>query len=130
MGHVHLETLRDQLPTVLAGLARWATEDAGCEKAETAEQQAVDTAARALNLAVTADKAGAHDLAASLRVAAAEATAKATAVDDHVRAFEDAAAEADHAVEKLIYAMSEAGAALRQHRDDDRHAEQVGVGGR
>ncbi|MPZ83397.1 MAG: hypothetical protein GEV28_24590 [Actinophytocola sp.] len=112
MVRVHVESLRDQLPSVLAGLDRWAAEDAGCGKAETAKQQAVDVAARALDLAVAAEKAGAYEVAASLRVAAAEATAKATAVDAHVRAFEGATAEADYAAEKLIYIMSETGAAL------------------
>jgi hypothetical protein len=113
MDRVHVEALRDQLPSTLAGLDTWAAEDAGCEKAGAAEQQAGAAAARALDLAAAADRAGSRDLAASLRVAAAEATAKATAVGAHVRAFADATAEADFAVEKLTYAMNKAGAALR-----------------
>ncbi len=68
-------------------------------KAEKARQQTVDMAARALTLAVTADKAEAYDLAASLRAAAA-----------------------DRAVETLKYFMSEIDATLRRRRPDDQGA--------
>src|SRR6266545_4485476 len=58
----HVEAMRDQLPTVLAGLDRWAAEDDGCATAGVAEKRAVDTAARALDLAVAAEGAGAHEV--------------------------------------------------------------------
>lgn len=123
----HVEALRNELPSVLAGLDLRAIEDAECEKAEMAEQRAVDAATRALDLALTAEKAGAFDLAASLRAAAAESTAKATAVNAHVRAFEDATAAADYASEKLNYAVSQANAELRQRRDDQTEYLAAGV---
>ena len=129
MDREHVETLHDQLTSALAGMDQWDAEDIACEKAETAQREAVDVATRALELAVAADQAGAHEQAASLRGAAAEATAKATAVTTQVRAFQDATTEADHTTEKLLFAMSQAGAVLRTHRDGDRPAEQMsGVG--
>lgn len=119
----HLEALREQLPDALAGLDRWAVEEQGCVKAADAEERAIGAAARAVNLAVEAEQAGARDTAASLREAAAEATARAEAANAAVRAFEDAAVEADYAAERLNYVSSEAEAALRGLRDDDRPAE-------
>lgn len=113
MDRTHVEALRDQLPDALAGLDRWTAEDDGCAQAEAAEQRAVHTAARALDLASVVEGVGAHDGAASLRAAVVEASAKAAAADAAVRAFEDAAVEADYATEKLNYATSEAEAALR-----------------
>lgn len=131
MDRQHARALCEQLPSALAGLDRWATENAARETAETAERQAVDLTARALTLAATADRAGAHDQATTLRAAAADTTAKATAVDALVRGFEDATAEADHAAEKLLFAMSETDAALRaDHRPTDQatqpHSSHVG----
>jgi hypothetical protein len=117
MGRVHVEALHKQLPDVLAGLDKWAVEDAGCEKADMARQQAADAAAQALDLALTAEQAGTHAVAGSPRTAAEEATTAATAVDALVRAYEDATAAADHATNKLLYAMSQAHAALSRHRD-------------
>lgn len=107
---------------MLAGLDRWATDDASREKAETARQQVVDTAAQARALAVRADQADDYNLAASLRAAAAETTAKGTAVDASVRAFQSAAMAADHAAEMLEHAISEADAALRRRGRDDQAA--------
>lgn len=108
LARVHVETLRSQLPNALAGMDRWAAEDDACTKAGATEKRAVDTAARALDLATITEAAGAHDLATSLRTAAAEASARAAAVDAAVRAFEEATREADFATEKLIFAMCKA----------------------
>jgi hypothetical protein len=90
----------------------------------------VDAAAQSLDLAVRAEQAGDHDLAESLRKAAAEATAKANAVDTAVTAFESATAEADYAVEGLIGVTRTAGATLRRLRGDDQPAERVESGAR
>ncbi|MPZ85236.1 MAG: hypothetical protein GEV28_34550 [Actinophytocola sp.] len=125
MDRAHVEALRDHLPDVLAGLDRWSAEDAACEQAEVAGGRAVDAAAEALDMAARADAAGAHDVAAPLREAAAEMTAKADAVDAAVRAFGNAAADADYAAERLSYATREAERALCRWRDDDRPAELV-----
>jgi hypothetical protein len=91
-----------------------------------AEQRTMDAAARALDLAVAADVAGAPDVAASLRAAATAASATADAVDAAVGAFESATAEADYAAEKLIDLTGEADDMLRRLRDDGRPAELVG----
>jgi hypothetical protein len=123
LARVHVETLRDHLPGVLAGLDRWAAEDAACEKAEISGRRATDLAAQALDLAVAAEAAEAHELATSLRSAVAEATAKANAVDAAVQAFGHAAADADYASEVLIYATRETEQALGRLQDDDRPAE-------
>lgn len=116
MDRAHVEALRDQLPDALADLDRRVVEDKGCTQAAAAKQRAGQAAARALDLAAAAEKAGALDVARSLRAAASDARASATAADAAVRAFENAAAEADYATEKLNYATSEAEAALRLSR--------------
>lgn len=103
MDREHVEALRDQLPDVLAGLDRWAAEQEGCETAGIAEKRAVDAAARALEVAVAAEQAGAHELAVSLREAAAQASATADAVDATVWAFEAATNEADNAATRLVH---------------------------
>jgi hypothetical protein len=127
MDRVVVESLRDQLPEVLAGLDRWAAEDAGCARAGAAEQRAVNAAAQALDLATAVEAAGGTG-AAALREAAAEVTAKANVVDDAVAAFESATAEADHAAERLAYRTCEAAAALRRLPGSDQPAQPVGGG--
>lgn len=127
MDRVHVEALRDQLPDALAGLDRWVAEDDGCAKAAATEKRAVDAAARALGLAVAAEEAGAHDVAASLRGAAAEASTKAGTVDAAVRTFEDATLEADYATEKLICVVGEVERLLH---NGGRSAERAGSGAR
>ncbi|ALG09288.1 hypothetical protein [Kibdelosporangium phytohabitans] len=107
MGRTHVETMRDQLPQVLAGLDRLAAEDAGCAKARTTQRLASDAAAQALELAATAEAQGAHHVAESLRVAAREAAAKADTVDGAVLAFEAASAEAGDATERLAHLTGE-----------------------
>jgi hypothetical protein len=129
MDREHVEAVRNQLPDVLAGLDLWAAEQAECEKAGIAAQRAVTAAARALDLAMAAETAGAADVAASLRKVATEASAKADAVDAAVQAFENAAAEADQAAEKLTFATDEAETALRRPRADKRPAELAGTAG-
>jgi hypothetical protein len=128
MDRIHVEALRDQLPEALAVLDRWVAEDDGCAKAAAAEKRAVDAAARALDLAVGAEEAGAHDVAVSLRGAAVEASARAGAVDAAVRTFEDATTEADYATEKLICVVGEAESALRRLHDGGQPAERAGSG--
>ena len=127
MDRVHVRALSDQLPKALADMDRWHAEDDACAKAETARRHAVDVAARALDLAAEADEAGVHDQATALREAAEETTTKAEAVDEQVRAFENATGEADYAVDKLLYAMSQAGTALRQLPDHDKPATRTEV---
>jgi hypothetical protein len=129
MDREHVEALRDQLPDVLAGLDQWAAEQEACEKSGIAEKRAVDAAAHALDVAVAAEQAGAHDLAASLREAAAEASARANAVDATVRAFEAATVEADYAACKLAHLTGEVDAELARMRGGhDRPAQPVGSG--
>ncbi len=131
MDRENVEALRDQLPDVLAGLDRWAAEEEACEKAGIVEKRAVDATAQALDVAVAAEQAGAHELAASLREAAAEASTTADAVDATVRAFESATAEVDHAASKLVYLTSQVSVELDRLRGgDDRPAESVRVGTR
>jgi hypothetical protein len=103
-----VEGLRDQLPATLAGLDRWAAETDACVKARKAGQRAVDATARALELAADAERAGDHELAASLRNAAATASGQAKAVDDAVIVFGDAAVEADHATDRLVDLLGKA----------------------
>jgi hypothetical protein len=129
MGRENVEALRDQLPDVLAGLDRWAAEQQAWKKAGITEKRAVDAAAQALDVAVAAEQAGAHELAASLREAVAQASAKADAVDATVRAFEKATAEADHAASTLVYLTGQVDAELDRLRGgDDRPAKPVGSG--
>lgn len=123
MDRVHVEALRDQLPDALAGLDRTAADDVACERAEIAGERSVYAAAKALDQALLAEAAGAHVVAAELRKAAAKASATANAVDTAVRAFGNAATDADWAVDSLIYVTREADAALRRLRDDGRPAE-------
>jgi len=125
LARIHVEMLRDHLPGVLTGLDRWAAEDAACETAELAGQRATDLAAQALDLALAAEAAGAHDMAKSLRAAVAEATEKANAVDAAVQAFGHAAADADHASEGLVCATLEAEKALSRGQENGRPAEVV-----
>ncbi|MGQ0840235.1 hypothetical protein [Actinokineospora sp.] len=108
MDGIHVRAMRDHLPDVLAGMDRWAAEDAACERAEIAGERAVDAVAKALGHAAAAEAAGAHSVAAALRAAAAAATAKANEVDATVRAFDHATADADSAVDRLIYLTCEA----------------------
>jgi hypothetical protein len=122
MDRVHVEALRDQLPDVLAGLDRWVAEQAGYEKAGAVGQQAAAAAARALDVAVAAETAGAGDVAACLREVA-------NAVDAAVRVFENATVEADHAAEKLICATAEAENALRRLRASERPADLADAAG-
>jgi hypothetical protein len=128
MDRAVVEALRDQLPATLAGLDRWAAETAACVKAGAVEKRAVDAATRALDLAVVAEQAGDHKLAACLRKAATTASAQAKAVDDAVTAFEEATVDADHATDRLIDILGKAETALDQPRDKDRPAEPVGSG--
>jgi hypothetical protein len=129
MHREQVAALRDQLPDVLAGLNRWAVEQQACEQAGITEQRAVDTAARALDMAHAAEQAGAHDLAASLRRAAAEASATASAVDETVRAFEAATNAADHAASKLVHLTNNVDTELTRLRDaNDPPALPVGSG--
>jgi hypothetical protein len=123
MKRLHVEALRDFLPEVLAGLDRSTVQDSACEKAEIAGGRATGLAAQALDRAVAAEAAGAFELATSLRAVVAEATEKANAVDAAVRAFDDAAGDADCVAERLIYAIREAEKALGQLRGDERPAE-------
>lgn len=125
MDRVHVEALRDQLPEALAGLDLWAVEEDGCAKAAVAERRAVQAAAPALDLAVAVDEAGVHDVATSLRAAATEASGRAEAADAAVRAFGNATVEADHATEKLNYAMSAAAEVLRRRRNGDQLPERA-----
>lgn len=118
----HVEALREQAPGVLAGMDRTVAEDGGCQRAGIAEQRAVDAAAKALDMALAADAAGASEVAERLRECAAMATECANAVDATVRAFEQAAIEADSATDSLLYVTREADAALRRVRNDDRPA--------
>jgi hypothetical protein len=108
MDRAVVEGLRNQIPVALAGLDRYAVETEACVKANAAEKRAVDTAAQALDLAETAEQAGDHELAASLRSASATATEQASAVDAAVTAFEDAAVEAGHAADRLIHLVGKA----------------------
>jgi hypothetical protein len=112
MDRVHVEALRDQIPDVLTGLDRVAAEDTACVRAEIAGERATDAAARALDKARMVEEAGAHDVAESLRAAAAKATASANAVDAAVQAFVEATAYADSAADTLIYISQQADAAL------------------
>ncbi|MPZ79469.1 MAG: hypothetical protein GEV28_03345 [Actinophytocola sp.] len=59
-----------------------------------------------------AEEAGIPEVAASLRAAADETAANATAVDVTVRAVERAAADADRAADQLSYATQQAKVAL------------------
>lgn len=97
---------------MLIGLERFETADAARERATAAAQRAADAAATAVDKAWLAEQAGAHDLAASLRVAAAEAGATANAVDEAVRSFVEAGEIADTATDKLIFASHQADVAL------------------
>ena len=128
MDRKNVEALRDQLPDVLAGLDRWAAEQQACEKAGIAEKRAVDAVAQALEIAVAAEQAGAHELAASLREAAAQASTKADAVDATVQAFENATADADHAASTLVYLTGQVDTELDRVRGggDDQPAEPAG----
>jgi hypothetical protein len=119
MERIHVQALHDHTPVVLVAMDRTATQDAACERAETAAQRATDAAAEALELAEAAEAAGAHDLAASLREAAGQATEAANAVDAAVRAFGHAAADADHATNALVFATDEAEAMLRGAPDNE-----------
>jgi hypothetical protein len=114
LDRTHVEALRDQLPQVLAGLDQWVAEEARCATARTVQRRVGDTASRALDLAVTADAAAAHAEAESLRAAVGDATAKAKAVSAAVRAFEEAALDADEAAEQLVNLTGEIGIVLRR----------------
>lgn len=116
MDRVHVEALRDHIPVVLAGLDRWAVQDAACAQAVVAGRRAADVAAQALDRAVAADTAGAPDVAASLRAAAADVTAKANAVDAAVEAFGLAAEDADSAADSVIFHLRQADTALPRSR--------------
>jgi hypothetical protein len=114
MERAFVEGLRDQLPATLAGLDLWAAETEACVQAREAGQRAVDATARALELAAGAERAGDHELAASLRKAAATASAQAKAVDDAVTVFGEAAVEADHATDRLIDLLGKAETAVNR----------------
>jgi hypothetical protein len=100
----HVEALRDHLPDVLAGLDRWAAEEEACAQAAQAGDRAEDAVTTALRQAELLEARGDHELAATLRVAAAEATAKAEEVDAALVAFGTAAADADNAAEAVLSA--------------------------
>jgi len=102
MERAHVAALRDQLPDVLKGLDRYTTENAACEQAENAAGRATDAATKALDRARAAEDAGDHEIAASLRAAAAEATQTAGAVDQAVRDFVEATLYADRAADRLV----------------------------
>ncbi|ATE53536.1 hypothetical protein [Actinosynnema pretiosum] len=108
LGRAQVEALRDQLPEVLAGLDRWVAENDGCERGEDAGRRAARVADRALELAAVVP----DEVAASLREAAAEASARAEAADAAVRALENAALAVDEAVERLDRVLGEAEAVL------------------
>jgi hypothetical protein len=112
MERAHVEALRDHIPAVLAGLDRWAAEDRACERAEQAGRRATEVTAAALDQAASAEAAGAHELAAALRAAVAEAREKAGAVDEAVLTFETATAEADAASDRLLRETRRAAIAL------------------
>ncbi|GAA2690159.1 MULTISPECIES: hypothetical protein [Actinosynnema] len=108
LGRAQVEALRDQLPEALAGLDRWVAENDGCARGDDAGLRAARASERALELAAHAP----DEVAASLRAAVAEASAKAEAADAAVRAFESAALDVDEAVARLNQVLGEAEAAL------------------
>jgi hypothetical protein len=92
----HLETLRDQLPGVLADLA----------VLDAARNRAADTASRTMELenylhdeAAVADRAGDREAARSLRAAGDTLTAARSALDSVLEAVDSAARVADDACE-------------------------------
>lgn len=105
---VHLESMRDQLPGVLAAMDRAEADDAACEAAEIAGERAVEAAALIVD-------GGDEPTSQEARDAAAKALAAADAVDSAVRAVTEAAAAADQAAEKAQYV---AALAARAKRDD------------
>ncbi|OLF05110.1 hypothetical protein BLA60_37665 [Actinophytocola xinjiangensis] len=105
----HVETLRDQLPGVLADLARVGDEDDARQRADDAVLRATDAVTRALEKARLAENTGAHEVATSLRTAAAETTETADAVDRAVRTFVEATLSADRAADRLAHATVLAG---------------------
>ncbi|HEU5471115.1 MAG TPA: hypothetical protein VFV67_10715 [Actinophytocola sp.] len=113
MDRATVHALRDQLPAVLAGLNGWAAETERCLAVGAARRQAVDVAARAREVALAVEQAGEPTLAASLRRLANDASAKTTAVEVAVTAFEDAAVEVDGAAHRLIHLTGEAEDFLR-----------------
>lgn len=119
LAQVHVETLRDHLPGVLDGLARVGAEDESRQRAEDAASRATDAVTRALDRARLAEDAGAHEVATSLRIAAAETTETADAVNRAVRAFVEATLSADRASERLIHATWQAGPNASQPPEHD-----------
>jgi hypothetical protein len=113
----HVYALRDQLPGVLAALARVAADDELCGRAEIAVGQASDAASRARKLAEAAANAGIPDIAASLLKAAEETATTADAVDAAIQAVQAASVDADRAVDQLVYVTQLADTSLREVSD-------------
>lgn len=115
----NVEALRDQLSDVLAGLDQSATNVTARLHAAKTQKLAVDVAARALDLAMAAEDAGAADLAASLRALAAETSAAVDAIDVTGRAFRRATADADDSMLQLVGLTERVNTELRQQKGRD-----------
>jgi hypothetical protein len=117
MSRVHVETLLTQLPDVLAGMTQTADQDAACRNAELSSERASNAVDEAFGLASQADAAGAPEIGNSIREAANRAITATIAVEVAVRKFEEAAATADSATDRLFYVLREADAAVQQPTD-------------
>jgi hypothetical protein len=92
----HLETLRDQLPGVLVDLDLL---DAAWKHAAEPGGRATELAAYLIDQAMTAERAGDLERAATLRAAADTLTASSSALDGALQAVDSAARLVDDAAE-------------------------------